>query len=1184
MKDISRLQSKLAHQLYKRVQLSLLICFMLFNSFAGIALAASPDAPNAVGGEESITVSHFTSGATLKLYLVNGTLKATETNVITTTYTFNEVEPNPIYYYVTQTVGGEESINSSFINSSLRTPDASAGIGYVDIANVHPNAAITLYTSSGSPVSSSPIDQGGGVFRFDGLTARSDYYAVQSVNGVISNASSTVTVQPYIPAAPTAASSEESITASGFDSGATLKLYLTNGSLQATATSVTGSAYSFSDVEPNSLYYYVTQTVGGEESINSGFINPSLRTPVASAGIGYVDISNVHPNATLTLYTSGGSPVSSSPIDQGGGIFRFDGLMARSDYYAVQSVNGVTSALTSIVTVQPDIPAAPAAVGGEESITASSFEPGATLKLYLTNGSLQAAATSVTASTYTFSNVEPNSLSYYVTQTVGAEESINSSFINSSLRTPIASAGIGYVDISNVYPNATVTLYTSSGSPVSSSPMDQGGGIFRFDGLMARSDYYAVQSVNGVSSALTSIVTVQPSISAAPTAASGEESITVSGFEPGATLKLYLTNGSLQATATHVVSPSYTFNDVEPNSLYYYVTQTVGAEESVNSSFINASLRTTAAIAGLSYVDISNVYPGATVTLFTIDGSPVSNIPIDQGNGIYRFVALDPGREYYAIQSINGVPSEGSTIVWVPAVASAPTQVTAAAGNGRAVVSFTAPANDGGNTITSYEVTASPGNIIAIGTTSPITVTGLSNGTSYTFTVKAINAVGSSLASDASDAVTPRSSSNSSNTTTPTSTDADLLLNGKTVDIGTVITTKLNGQTVTTVALDKNKLENQLQQQGTQMASLSVNRTSDIMIFEGDGELIKSLSNKGVTLNIQTPQAAYSLPAEQINVDALSAQLGSPLALKDIKIIIKIGAPSAAQRSAAESAAAKQGFTLAVPPFEFIVQGTYLGKSVNVTKFNAYVERMLTLPDGADISKITTGIVIDPDGTIRHVPTMIIEKDGKAYAKINSLTNSMYSVIWNPVAFSDVQTHWGKDAVNEMGSRLVIEGTGNGLFSPARDITRAEFAAILVRGLGLRPESGAAPFSDVPSSAWYSGAVSTAHAYGLIGGYEDGTFRPNSSITREQAMLMIAKAMSLTKLKAQLPAQSTEQTLQAYKDADKASAWALDGIADSVQAGIVSGRSSAELAPKAFITRAEVASIIQRLLKASHLI
>ncbi|WP_168124088.1 hypothetical protein, partial [Paenibacillus sp. HB172176] len=182
---------------------------------------------------------------------------------------------------------------------------------------------------------------------------------------------------------------------------------------------------------------------------------------------------------TVTLYDDQDQAVSSAPADQGGGVWRFSGLTARSDYYVVQSINGVVSLPSSIVTVQPDIPAAPSAAGGEESITASNFTSGATLKLYLTNGNLQDTATNVTDATYTFDNVEPNSLQFYVTQTVGGEESENSSFVGASLCTPSAAAGIGYVDVTNVYAGATVTLYDDQDQAVSSAPADQGGGVWR---------------------------------------------------------------------------------------------------------------------------------------------------------------------------------------------------------------------------------------------------------------------------------------------------------------------------------------------------------------------------------------------------------------------------------------------------------------------------------------------------------------------------------------------------------------------------------------------------------------------------------------------------------------------------------------------------------------------------------
>lgn len=103
--------------------------------------------------------------------------------------------------------------------------------------------------------------------------------------------------------------------------------------------------------------------------------------------------------------------------------------------------------------------------------------------------------------------------------------------------------------------------------------------------------------------------------------------------------------------------------------------------------------------------------------------------------------------------------SGSSHTVAIPTVADAPTIGTATAGDGQVSVAFMAPVNNGGSAITGYTVTSNPGNITAGGngfTTSPIVVTGLTNGTAYTFTVKATNGVGDSVASVASNEATPK--------------------------------------------------------------------------------------------------------------------------------------------------------------------------------------------------------------------------------------------------------------------------------------------------------------------------------------------------------------------------------------------------------------------------------------------
>ncbi|WP_270168481.1 S-layer homology domain-containing protein [Paenibacillus sp. SYP-B4298] len=413
----------------------------------------------------------------------------------------------------------------------------------------------------------------------------------------------------------------------------------------------------------------------------------------------------------------------------------------------------------------------------------------------------------------------------------------------------------------------------------------------------------------------------------------------------------------------------------------------------------------------------------------------------------------------------------------------------------------------------------------------------------------------------------------------------DVLVNGRAERAGTASTERIGGRQVTTIVVDEAKLRQRLDEEGERaVIALPVAARSDVVIGELNGRMVKSMEGKQAVVELRTENSVYKLPAGLLNIDQLSQSFGVNQALQDIKIRIEIAASAGETLREAEQAMTKKGLAIVAPPVSFAVHAVYGGRVVEVTTFGAYVERTIRIPDGVDPSRITTGVVVEEDGTLRHVPTNIVRIDGTYYARINSLTNSLYSVVWHPMKFVDVAGHWAKDAINDMASRMIIEGASADRFEPDRAITRAEFVAIMVRGLGLKPGSGAGSFGDVDAAAWYSGAIQAASEYGWIDGFEDGSFRPNARITREQAIVILARALSITGLQSSSGPRDAAEIVGAFPDSASVSPWAWQGIADIAAAGILQGRSHGELAPGDNITRAEAATLIRRLLMSAGLI
>ncbi|MEC0201067.1 S-layer homology domain-containing protein [Paenibacillus lautus] len=424
-------------------------------------------------------------------------------------------------------------------------------------------------------------------------------------------------------------------------------------------------------------------------------------------------------------------------------------------------------------------------------------------------------------------------------------------------------------------------------------------------------------------------------------------------------------------------------------------------------------------------------------------------------------------------------------------------------------------------------------------------------------------------------------------TTTPPPVDSGVntSVNGNDGGFATGKTTTSEGNKQTSVQVNRDKLGDILSNGTGQKLSIQSPNDGDMQVDGLTAADIRLLADKGASLDIGNPLAIYPVPSKQLDLNSVSGQLGNA-ALNDIAVHIDIKRSSETLRNNAKNKATSAGYELLVDPVDLEMTFSQNGKTVRSGQLNGYAPKYIALPEGIDPNRITTGVVVNPDGSVYHLPTVVTKIGDRYYAQIHDLRSSgSYSVIWNPQDFDDVRTHWAQTEVNNISARLDLQGNGGNTFAPNRNVTRAEFAEIVVLGLGLmRQEEPKTTFDDVTPTAWYRNAISIASEFGIVLGYNDGAFRGNQTITREEGMAMIARGYQLIKPGHAISETEISRLLAGYEDASQVARWARPSVATLLSTDIVQGSGDKGLTPKSTMTRAETVALMQRLLQVTHLI
>ena len=186
------------------------------------------------------------------------------------------------------------------------------------------------------------------------------------------------------------------------------------------------------------------------------------------------------------------------------------------------------------------------------------------------------------------------------------------------------------------------------------------------------------------------------------------------------------------------------------------------------------------------------------------------------------------------------------------------------------------------------------------------------------------------------------------------------------------------------------------------------------------------------------------------------------------------------------------------------------------------------------------------------------------------------------ISFGDITKSPNREAIEALASREIINGMNETEFQPGATMTRAQYAAIVVKALGLTPKANS-KFKDVSSSAWYAPYVGTANEYGIVNGVSDTEFDPSGTITRQEAAVMTIRAAKLCGLDTELSDAEADDILCDYMDYRTIASWAKGSMAYCYGNEILD-TSDLNAEPKREILRGEVAEMLYRMLVLANLI
>ncbi|SDX06053.1 S-layer homology domain-containing protein [Paenibacillus sp. CF384] len=334
--------------------------------------------------------------------------------------------------------------------------------------------------------------------------------------------------------------------------------------------------------------------------------------------------------------------------------------------------------------------------------------------------------------------------------------------------------------------------------------------------------------------------------------------------------------------------------------------------------------------------------------------------------------------------------------------------------------------------------------------------------------------------------------------------------------------------------------------------------------LEFPAQSLKALKDKGLDIIIVSDNSKIRFPAGSI-----AASNGED---EHIRIVVNTLLTDEAQTIIKGTLASNPDYVSTGVVLSVTIQLVSFGSIVDVHNLDspASVTMELTKEQEKLLASNLAGVYYVNGTKVEYVGGKV--SNGMFTFKANHF--SLYTILEFNKQFADLAGHWAEKSVKSLTAKHIVNGVDEHHYAPTRNITRAEYATMIMRAIdwtgSTSAAAGANSFKDVAVGQYYTEAVTQAASLGIVSGY-DGMFRPNDKITREEAIIALVHATKYFKF------ASTGKGAPAFSDAKSISAWAASAVNDAWKLGLIEGDGK-QFNPKKPLTRAEVAVMINRLL------